>query len=104
MDLFSMQQSTWNNEPMVTISGQFTSQYIADFRAAIDEIASTAPARILINMQQLSFIDSLGIGVLIFYHNNLRRSGVQIALFRPSPSIEEILRLTSLDRVIPIQV
>lgn len=103
MDLFNLQRGSWNNEPMISIAGQFTSQNISEFRSIVDEMASKAPQRILVDMQNLSFIDSLGIGVLIFYHNNLRRSGVQLALFRPSDSIEEILKLTSLDRVIPIQ-
>lgn len=103
MDLFNLQRNSWNNEPMISIAGQFTSQNIPEFRAIVDDMASAVPQRILVDMQNLNFIDSLGIGVLIFYHNNLRRSGVQLALFRPSDAIEEILRLTSLDRVIPIQ-
>ena len=103
MTQFCLERDQHKNCPVLRVSGQFTSQYINEFRHCLDEIIASDVTRVYVDMESLSFIDSLGIGVLIFYYNHLRRDGMEIVLLKPSAAIREILQVTSLDRVIPIE-
>ncbi len=103
MSQFCLERDLHQGHPVLRVAGQFTSQYINSFRASLDELIAEGSKKLYVDMEGLSFIDSLGIGVLIFYYNHLRRDGIDIILLKPSAAIREILNVTSLDRVIPIQ-
>lgn len=69
---------------------QFTSHTAARKRPAIVDLA------------ELDFIASLGIGMLISAAKALRTHGASIVLLSPRETVERILRLSSTHRVIPI--
>ena len=91
-----------NGSPKIVLSGHFTSKYVSPFRDQMQELLHNPPTKIVVNMADLEFIDSIGIGVLIFFHNNLRGKGCEMVIEQPSQSVIEIFQLTSLDKVFQI--
>jgi anti-anti-sigma factor len=62
-------------------------------------IASGAPT-ILLDLSQLSFVDSSGLRVLIRAHQDVTRGGGRLALRNPSPTARRLLDITGLTNLL----
>ena len=70
-----------------------------------DEIrAAIRPEHTLleIDLSQVGFLDSSGLGVLISLHKTLRAQKGTVRLLQPAPPVRQILELTRLHRVFEI--
>jgi anti-sigma B factor antagonist len=56
----------------------------------------------LVDMSQVEFIASLGMGMLISCAKSLHRHGAKMVLLRPTGIVEEALKAVGIDQVIPI--
>jgi anti-anti-sigma factor len=57
---------------------------------------------IVVDLSDVTFIDSMALGVLLSTTNRLRPVGGQLRLVVPSPSIRRVFEISLLDRVLPI--
>jgi anti-anti-sigma factor len=64
--------------------------------AALSKIAASRPAKVTLNLSRLTFIDSVGMGVLISFKHALAREGGRLALADVPPHIAEVLRVSRL--------
>ena len=64
--------------------------------AALSKIAAGRPAKVTLNLSRLTFIDSVGMGVLISFKHALARDGGKLALADVPPHIAEVLRVSRL--------
>jgi stage II sporulation protein AA (anti-sigma F factor antagonist) len=64
--------------------------------AALSKIAAGRPAKVTLNLSRLTFIDSVGMGVLISFKHALAREGGRLALADVPPHIAEVLRVSRL--------
>lgn len=69
----------------------------------IRELAEKDQKRILLNLKDVKYIDSSGVGDLVRSVTSLRRQGGDLKLLTPSPMVLEVLRITRLDRVLDIR-
>lgn len=88
---------------IVDLSGDaFVKENIALLKITIDEIIDQGFKHILLNMSQVSRIDSLGLGTLInlqkiaFYHE------INIRLYSLQPYVAEMMFQTRLNRILDI--
>jgi anti-sigma B factor antagonist len=58
--------------------------------------------RILMDLAQVNFLDSAGLGELVRTHVAVRGRGGQLTLVNPSPNVRRLLRLTKVDQVFDI--
>lgn len=56
----------------------------------------------LVDLSQVEFIASLGVGMLISAATTLKRSGARLVLLNPSETVERVLVTLGIDQVIPI--
>lgn len=56
----------------------------------------------VVDMSDVEFIASLGMGMLISCAQSLRRKGASLVLLGPQPVVEETLRAAGVDGVVPI--
>jgi anti-anti-sigma factor len=62
----------------------------------------TAPKKpAIVDMAGVKFISSLGMGMLVRVAQSLRRQGVRMVLLNLQGTIDESLRMTNIDQVIP---
>jgi anti-anti-sigma factor len=64
---------------------------------------STDYQNVFINMENVTFLDSSGIGMLVYINGFLRSSGKVLNLLSPSPEIFKILRLGTFDKLFKIE-
>lgn len=76
---------------------------VGDFRAALSDAAREGAAAVVVDLSQVSFIDSSGLGALVELHNRLRRSGRRLAVVAPGGSASAVLlSLAGLRERLPI--
>ncbi|HUR17770.1 MAG TPA: STAS domain-containing protein [Acidimicrobiales bacterium] len=57
---------------------------------------------VVLDLADMTFIDSSGLSVLMTAYRHLRKRGGVLSLRRPSPSTRKVFEITGLDRVLPI--
>jgi len=55
-----------------------------------------------LDLSNLSYLDSFGLGQLLCVRNSIQRAGGQINLLRPPEHVQKLLRITKLDSVFTI--
>ena len=69
----------------------------------IRELAEKGQKRILLNLKDVKYIDSSGVGDLVRSVTSLRRQGGDLKLLSPALMVLEVLRITRLDRMLDIK-
>lgn len=71
-------------------------------REQMDQICSNDEiVRVVIDLSELKFMDSTGVGVLIGRYKKLRSRDVQIFLTKPGDNVDKLLKLTGLYEIMP---
>ena len=65
-------------------------------------LTSTRKAQILVDLSNVTFIASIGIRTLITTAKAQKARGGTMVLFKPSDQVEQVLRATGIDSIIPI--
>jgi anti-sigma B factor antagonist len=68
---------------------------------AISEALKNGQARVVIDMEGVSFVDSTGLGSVIAALKQIRSSQGDLRLAAPNQQVRVVLELTTLDRVFP---
>lgn len=71
--------------------GELDIARVGDFRAALWDAAGEDTAAVVVDLSQVSFIDSSGLGALVELDNRLRRSGRRLAVVAPRGSAPAVL-------------
>ena len=71
------------------------------FKDAVRKIAQDGPARIILNLEKVAFIDSSGLGAIVGAMKLLGTTG-KMELTTLSPTVEKVFRLTRMDTIFPI--
>jgi anti-sigma B factor antagonist len=65
-------------------------------------LVSTRKAQILVDLSNVTFIASIGIRTLVSNAKAQRLRGGSMVLYKPNNQVEEVLRATGIDTIIPI--
>ena len=65
-------------------------------------LTSTRRAQILVDLSNVTFIASIGIRTLIVSAKAQKLLGCSMVLYKPNNQVEEVLRATGIDTIIPI--
>lgn len=88
---------------VVDVSGRLTlSEGATPLRQTIQKLADDGHRMVLLNLNEVQYVDSSGLGALTVSLSLLKRSGGVLRLVNVPPRMRELIRLTRLDRVIPI--
>jgi anti-sigma B factor antagonist len=72
-------------------------------RKRISDLIQTGNKRIVLNLYDVEYVDTCGIGALVRIHATLSKQGGQLKLVNIHDRLMEILRMTCLHRVLDIQ-
>jgi anti-sigma B factor antagonist len=72
-------------------------------RQLIGDLAAKGNHKVLLNLAQLDYVDSAGIGELVRSLTTLRKNGGQLKLLSPSKKVADMLQMTSLNSVFDIR-
>lgn len=81
----------------VKLCGELDEHHSAYVRTTIDELTdSSAIRKLYIDMSNLDFMDSTGIGVLIGRYKRLKPRGIPIFIQSPPPAVDKVLKLSGI--------
>jgi anti-sigma B factor antagonist len=85
------------------LAGEFDIACKPDFHAALDELVAGRPSCVVVDLSELTFIDSSGLDALLAAWQRARGDGFELAIV-PSPSehVRRTLRISGLDEVLPL--
>ena len=90
-----------NNEfAILRLSGKLNMVYAGQLREEIADLIAKGYFKIAIDMGQVDFMDSSGLGALIYGLKATREAGGDLRIAAPVEQVQLVLKLTNLDRVV----
>jgi anti-sigma B factor antagonist len=80
--------------------GELDAYTVSQFRESLAELAATP--RLLIDLSEVPFMDSAGLGALIGGIRRAREAGGDVAVACSRPTLTRLLHTTGFDRIVPV--
>ena len=87
----------------VVLKGEIDLSTSPRVREVLMDIARSGEVRVVIDMSQVTFMDSTGLSALVGPLKRFRQNGGHITLRSPTSSVRKILEITGLTRVFTIE-
>lgn len=87
---------------VVTVVGELDLASAPRLRQEVTSLAGKGRCWVLIDMTDVDFLDSTGLGVLVGILKRLRSLGGDLRLVGTRPAVRRVFDLTGLDRVLPL--
>lgn len=92
-----------NNYWLINVAGEIDIFNSAEFKTTILELLEEKPTDIKIDCENLSYIDSTGLGALIAVLKKSKSYNKEICLKNVRPSLSKLFKITNLDKVFVIE-
>jgi anti-sigma B factor antagonist len=86
----------------IRLTGELDISSAQDLRDCFTFLAREGQQRIVVDLSELDFIDSMGIGALVGGLKRFRSDGGELVLKDPTPRVSRVIELTGLDQVFTI--
>jgi anti-sigma B factor antagonist len=90
-----------NGATVVAPTGRLDVAGAPALKDAISEALKNGQAKVVLDMEGVSFVDSTGLGSVIAALKQIRSSQGDLRLAAPNQQVRVVLELTTLDRVFP---
>ena len=87
---------------IINVKGEFHVGNVGKFEEVWHSQVEKKPKAIVINCQELEYIDSSAIGTLVKFLNNAMSKGIKLQFFDLNPSIQNIFKTARLDNFFTI--
>ncbi len=89
---------------VATLSGELDHHGAVAVRTLIDaEIARLSPRRAVLDLSELDFMDSSGLGLIMGRYALMTRLGGEFAVREPNERIMKIFKLAGLERMVKVE-
>jgi anti-anti-sigma factor len=82
------------------LSGEIDLSKAYQLKQQLEDAYMQRPSNIAIDLGDLNYLDSTGLGIFIGMHGTMRGDAHRILLRRPKMNVKKLLRITSLDSVL----
>jgi anti-sigma B factor antagonist len=93
---------TQDNVQVITLSGRFDGSAISPIRHWLEEATSKEPANIVVNLNQVTFLDSSALATLVFGLKRATQFNGALRLCCLQRRVRLLFELTRMDRVFEI--
>jgi anti-sigma B factor antagonist len=98
-DLHVKVEATEKEYSMIELSGFLDAHTVNSFETHIEEVLKGGVTRLAIDLNDLSYISSAGIGALMTLTHHLRKKQGDLVLFRPNQKVFKILDLLGFTKI-----
>ena len=93
--------SSADGSSLVRLAGEVDTYTVPDVRAAFEAVALAPGATVVVDLRDVTFLDSSGLGAVIGLYHRARAAGATLRLRCDGVSLR-LVRLTRLDQVIDV--
>ena len=88
---------------VIALHGEFDALGTAGIRAGLEQVASSAgPALVVLDLSRVSFIDSSGVGAIVYLFKRLKALGRSLELTGVHGQVRELLELLRVHKALPV--
>lgn len=87
---------------ILDVVGDLTYVNRAIFKAAVEKAKQAGCRHLIVNLEQVRFVDSAGLGLLVLVSQNFRLQQSQVSMLKPQRYVREIMSLANIPAMIPI--
>lgn len=92
--------------PVIELVGRVIDVDVLKFTKKLEELSKKPPAYIVIDVSRSNFIDSHGLGSIVYYHNMLQKKSCKLLILNtntdPNNYVTRLIELTNLNKVLNI--
>ena len=89
-----------NNTLIVTLPTDFSGLAVDQYREQFDELVTTNKPTIILDFAATEFIDSSGIGAMVYLYKRIEKRGIQLLLLKVAGQPNKLMKLLRVDRTI----
>ena len=98
--------TTIDDNPALVLSGRIIDVDVKKFHKKLDSISSKNPHIIILDISDVEFIDSHGLGIMIFFHQTLQKDGRKLVIVNrntdPNSYVARLFDVTNLYQILTI--
>lgn len=87
---------------VVDVVGELTLRESPDFHSTLIELCDEAPGKLVVNLSEVPFIDSSGVGTLTDIFRRMKKRGGELALVGLGKMVRSVFEITRLDQFLSI--
>jgi anti-sigma B factor antagonist len=87
---------------VVRVSGELDLAAVPQVHARFNELAPDGVSEVVLDLREVTFMDSSGIGLLIQLMNKTGTAGFSFGVLPGNGQVQSLMRTTGLDRLLPI--
>ena len=101
-DVMQIKERTVQHGIILDVVGDLTYANRAVFKAAVEKAKQAGCRHLIVNLEQVRFVDSAGLGLLVLVSQNFKLQQAQISMLKPQSYVREIMSLANIPKMIPI--
>lgn len=101
-DAFPLGRADRSTPTTVGLSGEIDIYTSPTLRSSLENVLKSSTPLLVLNLSNVSFCDASGLSVIVGIQRRARMMGITLALTAPRPFMCKLLRITGLDRSLPM--
>ncbi len=93
---------SWHGTVVLAVAGDVDLYVAGELEDRLAEAADDGAKVLVLDFAEVTFVDSMGLGVLVGGMKRLRADGGELHLVVSGPDLLRVLEITRMDRVIPL--
>jgi anti-sigma B factor antagonist len=89
--------------PVIELGGRAIDVDVKKFSKKLQAVYKKGASRIVIDLSRTNFVDSHGLGIIVYYNSLMQKQGRQLVILNDNPDVRNYVRrlfeVTNLDRV-----
>lgn len=90
------------NGVVLDLTGDLTYANREQFKTAVEAIRQKGCRHLILNMAEVRFVDSSGLGLLALVSQNFKLSQGKVSMLKPQSYVREIMSLANIQKLIPV--
>ena len=87
---------------LVTLSGEIDVRRSAELRAICHAFADSHEAHVLVDLAEVTFMDSTALHLLVDLHRTAKVRGGTLTVKSPKPIVQRVLKVVAFDKIMTI--
>lgn len=87
---------------VLDLKGDLTYSNRAVFKTAVEQVKSRGCRHLIVNLEQVRFVDSSGLGLLVLLSQSFKLQHDRLSLLKPQSYVREIMSLANIPKMIPL--
>ncbi len=96
-------ESSDNNSCVVSVKGEIDIYSAPGFKESLSQSINDAKQDIILECSDLTYIDSMGLGILVGVLKRVRENGHNMIIRNPRNTVRKLFKITGLDKVFIIE-